>query len=365
MIPVYKPYLTPHSLRHAHDAIDSGWLSYLGKYKSEASRMLAEVLGVKHVLLTMNGTAACHLLARALKRFHPEVKKIIVPNNAYVAAWNAFIYDGNYELLPLEPDTATWNANLSLLPTHLPPDTAILVCHNLGSIVNVPALQRRYPKTVILEDNCEGFGGAYENLPAGTVARCSSISFFGNKNITSGEGGAFVTNDKEVYLYAKKLHEQGQSETKYVHDELGYNYRMTNIQAALLLGQMELLPKIMEIKKSLFERYRQRLQAIPGVELQLSEANTEHANWIFAVKFIHAVSTAETKKFFAEHDIDTRPMFAPMTAHQHLRALCKETPIAERLALQCVMLPSYPEITDDEFEQVVSTVGAYARWLHP
>ena len=123
-------------------------------------------------------------------------------------------------------------------------NTAILVVHNIGNIINVPKLKLEFPNTVILEDNCEGFLGKYDNKYTGTESFASSISFFGNKTITSGEGGAFITNDDDVFEYINKIKSQGQSNEKFIHDVLGYNYRMTNIQAAILYGQLDSLSEI-------------------------------------------------------------------------------------------------------------------------
>lgn len=207
----------------------------MSKYK------LKNILGCKKIILTNNGSSATHLLAIALKYKYPHITKIIVPNNVYIAAWNSFLFDKNYELIPIDSDINTWNFDSSKIDSLLDPNTAILVVHNIGNVINVPELKIRFPNTVIVEDNCEGFLGKYNGHYTGTESFASSISFYGNKTITSGEGGAFMTNDEDVFDYINKVKSQGQTKDKFIHDVLGYNYRMTNIQAALLYGQLETL----------------------------------------------------------------------------------------------------------------------------
>ena len=114
-----------------------------------------------------------------------------------------------------------------------------MIVHNIGNVIDVPMLKNRFPNTIFIEDNCEGFLGKYGDKYTGTDSFASSISFFGNKTLTSGEGGAFITNDCDVFEYINKIKSQGQSNEKFIHDVLGYNYRMTNVQAAILLGQLE------------------------------------------------------------------------------------------------------------------------------
>ena len=221
MIPIYQPYFTQKNLEHAHKAIDSGWISSQGEYLDLSKNKLKELLGCKRLILTNNGTTATHLLALALKYKHPHITKIIVPNNVYVAAWNSFLFDKNYELIPIDSDLDTWNFDISKIKPLIDENTAILVVHNIGNIINVPRLKNLRPDIIFIEDNCEGFTGKYENIYSGTSnsTLCSSISFYGNKIITTGEGGAFLTNDDNIYNYISKAYSQGMSEIKYIHTE--------------------------------------------------------------------------------------------------------------------------------------------------
>ena len=259
MIPIYKPFFTEDNLKYAHKAIRSGWVSSHGEYLDLTKEKLKEITNYKKIILTNNGTSSTHLLALALKYKHPKIKKIIVPNNVYVAAWNSFLFDKNYELIPIDCDLDTWNFDLSSIEKNLDENTAILVVHNIGNVINVPKLKLEFPNTVILEDNCEGFLGKYEGKFTGSDSLCSSISFFGNKTITSGEGGAFITSDDDVFEFINTTKNQGQSDIKFIHNILGYNYRMTNVQAAILYGQLCDLKEIQERKEFIFDEYKKIL----------------------------------------------------------------------------------------------------------
>ena len=250
MIPIYKPYFTENNLKYAHEALSSGWVSSQGEYLDIVKNKLKEFLNCKKLILTNNGTTATHLIALALKYKYPHIKKIIVPNNVYVAAWNSFLFDKEYELVPIDADLDTWNFDLNKLESVIDEDSAVLIVHNIGNVIDVPMLKNRFPNTIFIEDNCEGFLGKYGDKYTGTDSFASSISFFGNKTLTSGEGGAFITNDCDVFEYINKIKSQGQSNEKFIHDVLGYNYRMTNVQAEILLGQLECID---EIKKKNIE----------------------------------------------------------------------------------------------------------------
>lgn len=374
MIPVYKPYLPPGALDKAHEALDSTWLSSQGKYIQIVQEKLQELLNVKYVLPLNNGTSACHLMAKCAskfrhKKFNENMKiQVIVPNNVYVAAWNAFLFDSHFILIPIEADLNTWNYDLDRLDEAITrlPNAMVLVVHNIGNIINVPELQRKYPDTTFIEDNCEGFLGTYEGLRSGTASYCSAISFFGNKNITSGEGGAFVTNDEDAYLFAKCVQGQGQSSKRFVHSELGYNYRMTNIQAAILCGQLDLLPQILSLKSGIFDIYRRAFDSREDIKIQAIDPNTTHSNWMFGVRIPGNPGYDQAEAFFKTHGIEVRPMFYPLNAHRHLKFNgmnvygCNYT-TAEQLNRECFILPSYPELNIGEQTHIIYNVNEYVK----
>jgi perosamine synthetase len=368
MIPVYKPYLPAGSLSRAHDALDSTWLSSQGKYLSLVQEKLQELLGVKYVLPLNNGTSACHLVAQELYRARPPIignKRIIVPDNVYVAAWNAFLFDQNYKLIPVSTDLDTWNVDLHKLDDAIManPDADVLIVHNIGNIINVPILQQKYPNIHFVEDNCEGFLGTYNSRFSGTASFASAISFFGNKTITSGEGGALVTDFEDVYLHAKCVQGQGQSNRRFIHSDLGYNYRMTNIQAAILCTQIDLASEIIQRKQDVFEFYRHAFSSRDDIKVQNIDPSTTHSNWMFGVRVPGQLCYEAAEIFFKLHGIEIRPMFYSIFKHDHLSGhqdiFGVDCTNADLLQKECFILPSFPELTQIELRHIIDTVNEY------
>lgn len=364
MIPIYKPYFTKKSLSYAHDAIDSSWVSSHGKYLALAEEKIQDILNVKHVLLLNNGTSATHLLSHILKN---NIKKIIIPNNVFVAAVNSFLYDNRYELITVDADIETWNFDLNKLDECIinNPGAAVLIVHNIGNIINVPNLKIKYPAVSFIEDNCEGFLGKYNNIFSGTASIASSISFFGNKNVTSGEGGAFISNNEESYLLAKCLRGQGQSSEKFVHDKLGYNYRMTNIQAAILYGQLEILNNILERKQYIINNYLNLIKDNNKIIPQKIEIGTSHSNWMFGVRVVGSKGYHHAEAFFNRNKIEIRPMFYPLTAHNYIKnnknIIINNCENAVTLNKECIILPSFPELSKDEQNYIIKTLFDYIK----
>lgn len=363
MIPIYEPYLNQEILSYAHDALDSGWISSTGKYVESVESQLAELLGVKHVLLTSSGTAAMHLVMRAVAfRLGIEgVQRVIVPDNVYVAAWNAVLMTNDqWPMEAVDADIETWNMDLSRMG--IGEGSVVLVVHNLGNIINVPELKRRYPKATFVEDNCEGFLGKYEGAYSGTASLCSALSFFANKTITSGEGGAFVTDDDDVYEHIKSLRNQGQTKHRYIHSDLGYNYRMTNVQAAILQGQLLVLDEIIGKKWDLFHRYRMAFSKLDRVYCQRMVDGTVHSNWMMGIGVVNNPGFAETERFFEARGVSIRPMFYPIQFHPHLSSVFyDDTTVAELLSKECFMIPSYPGLEFNEVSRVIDVVGEYVK----
>lgn len=364
MIPIYKPYFPKGAMRYAHDALDSTWVSSKGKYLKKVTDWLAEYYDTEYIILTNSGTAANHLMARAIHRKYPYRRNLICPNNSYVAAWNPFLFDDTFNLSPMDAHEKTWNINYDDLTNVDHRTNVYLAVHNLGNIINVPFLKGELKNTIFIEDNCEGFGGFYEGVPAGAHSEAFTLSFFGNKNVTAGEGGAFITYDKDLYNDAFLFWGQGMEPDgeKFIHADIGHNYRMTNVEAAILLGQLELFDEIAKKKDVLFKRYRNYIGLIDGVELQQKAFGTNPSNWMFGVKFCGSTySVAE--KFFSQRNIETRPMFYPINRHGHLENIRGLNSIAEKLAKEVVVLPSYPSLTYDTQTYIIGIVKDYAREL--
>ena len=364
MIPVYQPYFPKGSLDYAHDALDSTWVSSKGKYLEKVKEWLADYYGTEYIILTNSGTAANHLMARAIHKKYPERRNLVCPNNSYVAAWNPFIFDKAFDLIPFDAHEKTWNIDYSNREYMDHRTHVFLAVHNLGNIVNVPFLKSQMKNTLFIEDNCEGFGGYYEERPAGKWSKAFSLSFFGNKNVTSGEGGAFITYDEDLYNEAFIYWGQGMEPDgeKFIHAEIGHNYRMTNVEAAILLGQLERWNEIKELKNEVFSHYRKQIALINGVELQMKHFGTEHSNWMFGIRFLGS-DYNRAEKFFKARDIETRPMFYSIKSHGHLKDIRCKTDVADILAKEVVIVPSYAGLTYEERCHVIEVVRDYAKEL--
>jgi perosamine synthetase len=366
MINIYEPDINRYT-DSAMDAIKSGWISNHGKYIELATKKLSDILNVPYIILMANGTCATHCLFLAIKYKYPYINKIYVPNNSYVAAWNASLmeYDKS-QLKVMKMNIDTWNINTDISYIQgLDENAAVLVVHNLGNIVNVPLLKSIRPDLVFVEDNCEGLFGKYNNIYSGTSNNilCSSVSFYGNKIITTGEGGAFITTNKDIYDYIKKVYSQGMSNIRYLHDVHAYNYRMTNIQAAFLYDQLNNIENILNNKKRIFINYEKLLENLivnRKVILFNRETNTENANWIFAIRIINNQKTIEeTTDFFKNNNIDIRPFFYPINYHVHLNDIKNNDKTSIILNREIIMIPSSPNITLEEQKYIVDTIEKF------
>jgi perosamine synthetase len=155
------------------------------------------------------------------------------------------------EIMKLNPDTLNIDVSEEYIKS-LDPNSAVCIVHNLGNIINVPRLKKIRPDLIFIEDNCEGLFGKYEDKYSGTVSLCSAVSFYGNKTITTGEGGAFFTDDIDLFNYINNIYSHGMSLKRYIHCNLGTNFRMTNIQAGFLYDQLQDINHILELKNNLF-----------------------------------------------------------------------------------------------------------------
>lgn len=360
---IYEPNIEKYT-KSAIEAIKDGWISNHGKFVEIANNKLKEITKGKFSILMSNGTCATHCLFLALKYKYPNINTIYVPNNCYVAAWNALLMEYKIEQLNvMSMNMETWNINTNeKYILSLDKNSALLIVHNLGNIINVPRLKKIRPDLIFLEDNCEGMFGKYENCYSGMSdsSLCSSCSFYGNKIITTGEGGAFFTQDEDIYNYIKCVYSQGMSKTKYLHNVHAYNYRMTNIQAGFLYDQLNDIETILENKYKIFKNYDQLLNTLVKlgkVKLIKHEENTIYSPWIYALRIVDNTKTIEeTTQFFKDNNIDIRPFFYPINAHNHLKCIKNNDEASYLLNKEIIMIPSSPTITYQEQKQVINVI---------
>ncbi len=364
MIPIYKPYLSKFK-KSAIQAINDEWISNHGIYVDLASDLLCKILNVKFCILMNNGTSATHCLFKALKFKYPHIKKIYVPNHVFIAPMNCALQEYNTDQIEIMKfDEKTFNIDTSeeYLKT-LEENSAVVIVHNIGNIINVHRLKRLRPDLIFVEDNCEGLFGKYENIYTGTsnATLCSAASFYGNKIITTGEGGAFFTNDYEIYKYIKTFYSHGMSDKRYIHSLQGTNYRMTNVQAALLYDQLNDLQHILSLKKQIFTNYKNLLTPLHTkgkIQFIQSEDHTESAPWMFCI-LIPGVKYDDIEKYFTEKNIQLRPFFYDMYQHPFLQNIKKHDTTLFSKTDECVMFPSYPQLTFEEQTYIVKVLNDY------
>ena len=342
MIPVYKPYLSAKIKTNLLDVCHSGWFSW-GKYNDIVEERLKRKFGFKYVILTNNGTNAVHLCASVIKHFSSSIE-IDIPDNVYSAAISPFVKE-SYILFNHAPDQETWCSNLS--GNH---DIGLVV-HNINSIVDVRKIKEKY--VYIAEDCCEALGGKYGDQYVGTLSDCAAFSFYANKNITSGEGGLFVTKRKKFYDYAKLLWGQGLSNVKYIHKVAGYNYRMTNIQAAILDAQLDDFDFIMQKKRKLFSIYYDAFDSDKYI-VHKQSPDTSPANWIFGIGIRGKSAKHMAAKLYSA-GIDTRPMFCPLNRHGYISYL-EESQESIDLWKSIVIIPSYPDLRQNEIKHIIEAI---------
>jgi len=366
MIKIYEPDITNYTLS-AIKSINSGWISNYGEFIDKSTDKLKQVLNTNYCILMANGTCATHCLFLSIKFKYPNISKIYVSNNSYVAAWNSALMVYNIEQLEvMKMNLDTWNINTDEnYIQSLDKNAAVLIVHNVGNIINVPRLKQLRPDLIFVEDNCEGLFGKYNEIYSGTSndVLCSSASFYGNKIITTGEGGAFITSHQDIYEYIKKVFSQGMSTIRYLHEIHAYNYRMTNIEAAFLYDQLNDIDNILYNKKKIFENYETLLQPLISsgkIALFKKEENTENSHWIFSIRIIENTKTIEeTSEFFKMNNIDIRPFFYPINKHGHLTSIENNDEISELLNKEIIMIPSSPTITLEQQQYIVNIIESF------
>jgi GNAT superfamily N-acetyltransferase len=240
----------------------------------------------------------------------------------------------------MDPNTLNMCVDEDYIQT-LEPNSAVVIVHNVGNVVNVPRLQRLRPDLVFVEDCCEAFLEIYEGSVVGTKSLCAAVSFFGNKLITTGEGGLWYTHDKELYDFIYKSCHHGTTSERYVYDVIGYNYRMTNLQAAFLYDQIQDIDSILKRKRDVYERYVRML-----CDTEYTPSTT--GLWMFILRSKNEAYTSIQSRM-NRCGIDTRPMFYDIHTHTHLRSIHAEPQDIQHSSL--CMIPSSPRLT--AFDQTV------------
>lgn len=356
-IPVYAPLLDGNERRYVDECIASTWISSRGEYVSRFETAFARYIGAPHATAVCNGTVALHLALAALGLGPGD--EVILPTFTYVASANAVAQTGARPVfVDSLPDT--WQIDPADVRRRITARTrAIMVVHLYGQSCDmdaIGAIAREHGLRVV-EDCAEAFGTRWRGRHVGTFGDVATFSFFGNKTITTGEGGMVVARDAALHARCAKLKNQGVSaEREYWHDEVAYNYRMTNVAAAIGVAQMERADAIVARKRELAGWYREALAGLP-VELHAEQPGTTHSFWMNSILVDDAACRDPLRERLAIAGIETRPLFPPVHSMPMYGAE-GAFPVAASLAARGLNLPSGPGLTRDD---VAGIAGAIAR----
>jgi perosamine synthetase len=361
MIPVFTPWLPESARRYVLDCVDTGWISSLGEYVPRFEAELARFCEARHAVATANGTVALHL-ALVVLGIGPG-DEVLVPDLTFVATANAVRYTGATPVL-VDVDPRTWGMDPEAAGRLVTPRTrAILPVHLYGRPVDLDplfALAGNHGLDVV-EDAAEAHGARYKGRRVGALGRLGAFSFYGNKIFTTGEGGAIVTNDARLAERAAFLRDHAMDpRRRYYHPEIGFNYRMTNIQAALGCSQLEHAEQILQRRQALAHAYDAGLAGIPGLSWPVPMPWEQSVCWMYSVVIEPAfgLDRDAVAAGLRERGIDSRPFFVPL--HEQPPYLAEGGfPVAAALSRQGINLPSGTALEPDE----IATVCAALREL--
>ena len=362
-IPLAKPNFGTTEKKLVNQCLDTGWISSIGSFVDQFSNQFAKTVKTKYALPVSNGTVALHLALIAL-----GIKKgdeVIVPALTFVASANAITYIGAKPMfIDIEHDV--FNLDISQIETRITKKTkAIMTVDLYGHPVDFDAIKMICKKYNLkfISDSAESLGSLYKNQPVGHQANMSIFSFFGNKIITTGEGGMLVTNSKKLYETSKLYRDQGKDTRvhPYYHPVIGYNYAMTNLQAAVGIGQLKSLKTFVKQKRNIAKAYQNLLKGIPGISFQ-QEADYAQSNyWMFSI-LIDNNKFGRTRdqliNYLGRKNIETRPFFYPLPLLPPYKKQnkIKDFPVTKKIASIGINLPTFASLKKSEIEYIVNCI---------
>lgn len=365
-IPVNEPVISAEAKRNVAEALESGWISSLGPFVERFEHAFADFLGVTHAATTSNGTTALHLALAALDIGPGD--EVILPTFTMIAPVCAVLYTGATPIfVDAEPDT--FNMDVTQVAAKITPKTkVILPVHLYGHSVNMDPLLELAGEhgLMIVEDAAEAHGAFYKGRKCGSLGHLGCFSFYANKIITTGEGGMVVTSDDALALRLRSLRDLAHSkERRFWHEELGFNYRMTNMQAAVGVGELQHIDAYLAKKDWMATEYEKRLEGIPGLHLPVTKPYGRCVHWMYAVRVTDPfpLSRDALRTALAERDIETRDVFYSAAAQPVVRRFVPNPgtfPVAERLSREGLYLPSGLALTAEQLARVCTTLRELA-----
>lgn len=363
-ISVCTPTLKGKEWEYVKECLDTNWISSKGRFIEEFENKFADYLGVKYGTTTTSGTTAIHLALASLGIEKGD--EVIIPAFTMMGSMFPIIYQGATPVLvDSEPDT--WNMDVEKIEEKITKKTkAIMPVHIYGHPCDMDPIMdiAEENELYVIEDAAEAHGAEYKGKKAGSFGDISCFSFYANKIITTGEGGMLLTDNEEIYEKAKMLKDMAfTKERRFLHHEIGYNYRMTNLQAAIGLAQLEKIDEYVTARRRNARLYNELLKNIEGITLPIEKEDSKNVYWMYSIlidmeKF--GMSRDDLEKKLKNDGIETRPFFVPMHQQPLLKKLGlfkgEEYPNAENISREGINLPSSSSLKYDEIEFLCSLI---------
>lgn len=354
------PKLDGNEAKYLQECIDSTYVSSVGKFVTKFEESFSKFCNTKFGIATSNGTTALHLALECIGITSSD--EVILPTFTMIASANAIAYTGA-KIQLVDSEERTWNIDPSLIEKKISPKTkAVMVVHiyghpvNMGPIIEIAQKHNLY----IIEDAAEAHGAEYKGKKVGGLGTVGCFSFYANKIITTGEGGMLTTNDKEIAERAASLRNLAfDKERRFMHERIGYNYRMTNLQAALGLAQMERIEEFIQRRRRNAMIYNEILCKIPAIKTPPEEEWAKNVYWMYSVLVEDKRTNRDALLAYLNNvNIETRVMFNPMHLQKPYKQFFsnEKYPVAEKLSKVGLNLPSGNNLTDEQVMHVANTI---------
>ncbi|MFH2067779.1 MAG: DegT/DnrJ/EryC1/StrS family aminotransferase [Pseudomonadota bacterium] len=362
MIPVFKPVIGEKETRYVNDCLQANWISHDGNFNKLFEKGFSEFCETRYGISVTNGTTALQLALRAL-RIGPG-DEVIVPDFTMASCGFAVAYCGAKPVF-VDSERDTWNIDVTKIEEKISEKTkAIMVVHIFGhpcEMDGILSLCRKYG-LLIIEDCAEAHGALYKGRKVGSFGDVAAFSFYANKVITTGEGGMVITNSETIAERARWLHSLAfDKERRFIHEEIGYNFRMTNLQAAIGLAQLERIDEIIEKKINIARTYTSYLSGIEGITLPVEKPYARNIYWMYGIVVENefGMSMNQLKSELFRKGVDSRFFFTPLHSQpcfSHYGYDKNDFPVSIELSQKGFYLPSGTDLTDEEIEFVCSTI---------
>jgi perosamine synthetase len=354
-IPLIEPYLGKKSRLYINECFDTKWISSRGHFIKDFEEAFAKFVGTKYAVAVSNGTTALHL---ALMGFGiGEGDEVVVPDLTFAATINAVLHARATPII-VDVDPHTWNISPNAIRKVLTKKTkAIIPVHLYGYPADMDKILAiaQESNLFIIEDSAEAHGATLKNRMLGSIGHCGAFSFYGNKIITTGEGGMVTLNDESIYEKMLVLRDHGMNkDNRYRYDVVGYNYRMTNPQAALGLSQLLEIEEILSYRRMISNWYVERLKSLQGIQIRSETSEMKSVNWIFTCL---ANNRDQVMQKLEEENIESRPMFYPLHEMDIYHNYCRGSYDASvSVSYKGISLPTYYGMPESYIDRVCSAV---------